>query len=77
MPLHEENQRLRVALFDLVTKLRLIHRNPVYQAVWQSAMVHGIDYKGQPTYEAELNAAEQLLDLDPQVPSRKTTSKEI
>jgi hypothetical protein len=38
-------------------------------------MIHGINYKGQPTYENELHAAEQLLDLDPQLPSRKTTNE--
>jgi hypothetical protein len=75
MPLYEQNQRLRFALRDLVMKLRLIHENPVYRLVWENAMIHGINYKGQPTYENELHAAEQLLDLDPQLPSRKTTNE--
>ncbi len=48
---------------ELAEKLRAIHDDPLYQAVWASAHNHGINYANGPKYDKELEALEAALRL--------------
>lgn len=54
---------LRTAAFDLCVRLREIHDDELYKAVWTSAMIHGIDYTKGPTYVRQLENLEDLLSI--------------
>lgn len=51
---------LAVALENFINKIKTIHDNPEYRAVWESAQIHRGSYKG-PTYIEELKNADDTL----------------
>jgi hypothetical protein len=63
LPRGSQDQRIEViekALSDLVNKLKIIHDDSRYTAVWSNYHIHGGRYTG-PTYIEELKQAEQAL----------------
>lgn len=56
----EGKEDVEAAARALVARLLEIHDNPMYQAVWTCAHIHGMPYKG-PTYEHELKALQGAL----------------
>jgi hypothetical protein len=52
---------LLAAARALCDKMRLIHDDPLYQAVWTCAWNHGVNYTHGPTYEHELKALEAAV----------------
>lgn len=55
-----ERDRLKAALEGLVRKLKAVHADSRYMAVWQLYDLHGMRYTG-PQYDKELEAAEAAL----------------
>ena len=64
-----QNQLLEAAA--LCARLDLIHKNPQYKAVWDSARVHGATHDGQPTYEHELKALKAAVEVMRPTPQLK------
>lgn len=52
---------LLAAARSLCEKIRLIHDDPLYRAVWICAWNHGVNYTHGPTYEHELKALEAAV----------------
>ena len=61
LALADENDRLRPALQNLVTKIEAIAAHPGYQGVWALSDAHGIEYMG-PDWAVELAAAHAALE---------------
>ncbi len=57
----ERERELVAALKTLVDRLDWTHEQPLYHAVWESAMIHGIDYSQGPQYVKELDVARTAL----------------
>jgi len=51
---------------NLCRKLRVIHEDETYQAVWTMASMNGIDYTDDPKYDTELATLEKLLENFPE-----------
>lgn len=58
----EQRDRLAAKAYALVRRVRLIHEDPEYRAVWESAQLHRGPYRGL-KYGYELDSLEGELPL--------------
>lgn len=63
---------VREAAKALAAKLRAIHDDPKYKAVWVTAQLHSGSYSG-PQYGKELAALEKALEADAAAASQPET----
>jgi hypothetical protein len=66
----ERAQELEEALFDLVSKLDIVHEAAEYKSVWTVHQIHCGPYRGL-TYEAELTQAKRVLQRAGGEPARQ------
>lgn len=71
----KDRERLLSAAKNLSGKMKAIHNDPLYLAVWQSALSHGVNYSQGPTYEHELKALNKAI-LSATHPNQPTPTSE-
>jgi hypothetical protein len=59
-PMNERLLNIERRAKALAAKMKMIHRNPSFRAVWLNAANHHCPYQG-PTYELELKALNSAL----------------